>query len=434
MDMSSDLLLWRAALSRAPVVPDLMDQLRLAQLCQAAASDTSARMLYQMVGLHRGFSPGSFARQIDKSRLTDVVNLWRLPLPVAGDEHGTVERASNELQDFARRHAERLTAQLLVHHKSGSSAAPERPGTLEPINVSLPVVVDDLFVFLSGNPSREALEEVDSSLADIHRLVQGAGEFDYRAFASAPLPLLAAATVLASLQDYIYSNYDLMFGPRGSAALLHAVARFDYSGLGPYLSNLPRVARNSQDIFELAQIAQIASTATAGTMTREHWIVLLSARLTDELRDEVVDDLGDIGAMAALTEIFERLARLPSHRIDVLLAMRIRDAALDNADYDLGARAQALLARLFPENLLELRLLGEIYASAGLERAGEQVLATCLALTPNDLVLEARLAAIRAGTFAEYRIVHGFGTPPERLRNRLLRRERASFDEYETAP
>lgn len=422
METSVDALLWRSTLSHAPEVPNVLDQVRLVQLCHDAKLAASARMLDQVICLQLGFSPSSRALKVALTRLACEPDLARSLPQVFGAEFGTVERAIDELQHLAHHLALLLTIPVQKFSEAGSASPSFDQGEPESRNETLAVIVDDLFAFLHESLPQGALDKAGPNFAAIQQRNMGLGEVAYRSFASAPLPLLAAAMAAASLREYLVLADDFIFGPLGSAALLHAVARFDEAGLGPYFSNVPRLVRGSRDVFELAQIAQVAGCAAGAVTTREQWVVLLSARLTGSLRDEVVDDLGDIGATAALAAIFDRAVRQPDHRVDVSLIMRIRDAALDNADFDLGARAQASLARLFPDNLLERRLLGEIYATSGLTGAAEQVFLQCLAAAPDDTLIEERLTALRAGTFAKFRILHGFGTPSERLQTRRQRR------------
>ena len=236
------------------------------------------------------------------------------------------------------------------------------------------------------------------------------------------MPLLAAAVGYNSVQAFLLNTKDLALAPLGSAEVLYRAARLDSSGLGPYFSNVAQIARRSRDIRELVHAASEAALERGVDVGGEAWIGLLSRRLSGPLLNEVIDDLGDLGDSAALSIIFERASSFPDAGIDLNLVTRIRDAALDNLDYDLASRAQGLVARLKPGNMSERMILGSIDASAGRRTAAEQAFLAILALEPESADTLARLKAVSSGGFGPFAVRQGYGSPKDRQTTRLRRR------------
>ena len=248
---------------------------------------------------------------------------------------------------------------------------------------------------------------------------------DHRTFAHASLSVLVPAIAAAALIDFTQRRRDLWDAPHGSPILLHQAARLDRGGLGPYFANVGRLARHSRDMIALAEIARNAAAqagAAGPAATLAPWIALLARGCGPALLNELIDDLGDAAAGDALLAILEQTMIRPATMVDPSVVMRLRDAALDNADHALAVRAQAGIARLYPESELEAALLGAIQASGGAWHQARATFNRQLACARSDGPLRERLTALETGQFAPFIVDRGFGSPPDRQARRLHRR------------
>lgn len=405
METALDLLAWRAALPNGPAAPEPQALLDAASRCRAAGAQEAARLLFEAAYLRLGCSPQRRAEQAALALWSDAA-VEPPPLEPAG---GTIGIAMGELRSLARRLGDGPSLD------PAPEPIPDR-GT-EPEDVAC--TMGALLASLRAPEDGAALDTLGRALARFGPAGSMLLKLDYRCFATAPLDLLTPAVAVASLRAFLGETRDLRGGPFGSPALLHRAARFSSFGLGPWFGNVGLIARSSRDLFELARLAQRAGNGRASVLA---WVVLLSRSVMGALLNEVIDDLGDLGAGDALTAILARQAARPEDEIDQAVIRRIRDAGLDNLDYDLAAQAQAVLVRLEPGRLLERRLLGTIQASGGDRVTAAYTFRDCLEAQPGDEHLRTLLAAARADAFAPHAVRRGWESPPGRQEFRIARR------------
>ena len=421
---SIEQIVWRAALRDASHAPEAQAEQRAAELCLEEGLAEPAQLLFIGTSLRQGFSQ---AAGNSRATLAARIGLPQTehPARARSSGEGTVEIAIGELEDFARVASRSIAGSLAAapasdHASTGGDRALKGP-------LDLGALFRDLYAYFDETPLAGGAPDGDLLLARLRVAAQQSSAVDYRLFHSAPLTVLATALAMASAREFVLGNHDLLFAPGGSAEVARRAARFDQFALGPYFSNVHRVATGAREIFELAGIAHRAGLEGDADVPSIRWVLLLSQHLTGALRDEVIDELGDLGAMAELTTMFERIVRRRGRIEDIPVTTRLRDAALDNGDYDLAARAQMLVVSLSPRDRLERLILGSIEGTAGRIAAAEQSFLTCLELSPGDREIIKRLEALRNGAFGPYAVRQGFGTPPERLVARLrLRGGRAS--------
>ena len=392
-----DEISWRETLARTGAEPDAVALLATAEMCEAAGLADAARTLFATAAILQGFSRQAIA---GRAALAERLGMSETPPATVPSGTDTVEIAIGDLKAFAE----------ACGGKAPATAAPEPdaddlPGALHAW-LSAPA---------SGAQGAALLEQ-------LRRLVPRVQGLEPSSFRAAPLRLLASTLVLIGLRTFATTNHELLFGPLGGADAVHRAARFDSHALGPYFGNVGRVAGNSRDVFELARIARQAGLEAGHEPAPAAWVLLLSQHLAGALRDELVDDLGDLGAMPALAGIIDHAARRPRGKLDLPLVGRVRDAALDNGDTDLAARAQMLIVQQRPDSLLERQILGLIDATGGRIAAAEQSFLACLLLAEEDAQSLAYLEALRTSAFAPFALKKGYGSPPDRLAARLRRR------------
>ncbi len=423
----------RAVLVASACRPSLQDQLDGATAWLEAGLGEDARLLFESVFIQQGFSWRLAAARrglLTRLGLESSDPAARTPPPGRGN---TVELAISELRAFAAATGP-MIARSLADHAARTHKTPGlhpnavlRRAVAAPSERAMSEVVATIFAWLHA-PSPSASD--DAAAEAMIDSLRGAGVETVRlgpAFAAASPAMLAAALALDGLRRFLLESSDLLLEPLGSTRLFHATASLDSAGLGPYLGNVGQIVRRSANLFELAAIAAEASATAGAPVGEEAWIVLLSRSFQGALLYEVVDDLGDRGAMFALGAILDRI--LAATPVDRLLVARLRDTALDNLDYALAARAQQAIVGLDPLDLLELNILGVIDASGGRTSAAEQSFLACLALTPEDEDedenVRARLDAARLRRFEPYAVTQGFGSPHDRQLRRLRRRSAA---------
>ncbi|WP_139198118.1 hypothetical protein [Sphingomonas gellani] len=425
METSFDLLLWRGTLADAPPVPTARDLAEWAEVLADAGEDAGAALLSDVAALHDGFSPQMIASRTGSACARPAGYPSR---PDGASLDWTLHLGLSELSELARRAAAagrpRLARPLLLP----LSCRADNIGT----GALVPGAIGDIAV--TARTLRTALEseigaegrssdKLATLLASLVEADRRYPALDYRAFAQASLTLLVPAIAMIGLLDFALSTRDLWSGPLGSPSLFHHVARQDSAGLGPYLGNVGRLARNSHDVVDLARIAcRAAAEGGDGDAALEAWIALLSRGCRREMLYEIVDDLGDQAAHGPLLAILDRTASRPAAAIDTDLVRRVRDVGLDNGDYALAAHAQQVIVRLAPDNRLEGVILGSIEASGGEFGRAEAIFRHWLARTPDDLDLRERLLDVTRDRFDRFAIPHGYGSPADRRDTRLNRR------------
>ncbi len=415
----------RLTVGSAASPPSLQDQLDWAEQLLADGAVGEGRLLLQSAAIQSGVSSqlaAVFAR-LDPGLAPPAASL-----PSGASPGNTVALAMSELRTLSRavgpsiaervgRGATRATFSPGLHPVAHLAKAAPRPSA-QPLRA----LVAELSAWLQA-PGPEP-SDTDRAGALIDRL-RGASGLERQAlgrFAAAPQGLLAEIMALTSLRRFLQGASDLLYGPLGSTGLFHATARLESSGLGPHFSNIGQIARRSADVFELAGIAARASSPGAGADLEQAWVALMSRGLSGGALEEVVDDLGDRQASFALEVILERTLQGSAEDVDLPLVARIRDAALDSLDYPLASRAQRSLVDRRPADVLERAILGAIDASGGRYRAAEDSFVACLAISPDDEDIRARLDGVRMHRFQPYAVTQGFGSPRDRQLYRLRRR------------
>lgn len=407
MDTSLDLLAWRASLADAEPAPSAALLGEWASRLAASEVEDGAALLADVAALYQGFSP-----QAEASRQSGDPSFSRpfghRPLPAS--EH-MMRRTLAELGELAG-----------MLNKPADRAIPTAPP-----NSGAPVDVAEsaraLRHLLEQPWSPEDGAELAALLARLAGVERGLPTLDYRNFAPAPLTVLVPAIATVALLDFVLSMRDLWASPLGSPELLHRAARLDEAGLGPYLGNVDRLAPDSRSLIALARLAHDnGEQAGKRKLGLEQWIGLLSRGCGERLLLEIVDDLGDVAAHEALSVILERIASRHVMAFDPVVVTRVRDAALDNGDYALAARAQQAVVHFKADDRLENLILGEIEASGGHFARAARIFRHWLARSPNDPDLRKRLEAAEAERFDKFFIERGFGSPSARQVVRLHRR------------
>lgn len=413
MAVAVEHLVWRATLAGAPAVPGWQE---LAAWAPHLGEDGA--VLRDCAALLHGFSPEAAAFR---------ARGWRPPGAGAqstppGKSDSTIDVAIRELEEAARDFSPTLAAV----EQPAFSGRPDAPAGIGPGIPAGPLPGD---LAATAAALMALLSDPDLSdpaaLADLLERLAEAGRrlprLDYRQHADAAPPLLAASLAAAVLIDFAGATRDLACRPLGSPALLHRSARFAVAGLGPYFGNIGRVVRDSGDVFDLARRAAAAS-GRADEDAVGAWIALLSRGCHGPLLRQLIDDLADHAATAPLVAILDRAAGARDAAIDEGLIRYLRDAALDIGDYRTAARAQATIVRLRPGDVLELEILGTIHAGAGELVEAEAAFRGSLALAPDHAGVRARLDTLGTAAFEPFAIDRGFGSPADRVDQRLVRR------------
>ncbi len=425
-EASSALLQARLLLNGSGRVPGMQDQIDWAELCLLQGLRDPGRLLFETAFIRQGFSPQCLAEQ---NRVARRTGLWPQAQAINAPSYtGTVDGAVAELHALARTTSRRIARSIVgrpprdqtepsPHASSMSQAASLDAGVGD-----LGQAVHALFLWLRASTLPSNWNGLETLMASLRGTIRQMPHLDHRTFTGAALPLVATALSVSALRDFLLVNSDLIVEPFGSAELFYRVARFDSACLGPYFTNVQRLVRKSRDVFELAYVGVSAAEESGVEIGLEPWLALLSRCLTGALLDEVIDDLGDAGAMSALALIYNRAASLPDDLIDLRMIRRLRDTALDNLDYDLASRAQALVVRLCPGALHERVILGTIDGSAGRITAAEQSFTTCLKLAPEFEDVRSRLIALRSRKFGPFMVQQGYEIPEDRQIPRIRRR------------
>lgn len=434
--------LGKASLLRALVAAErdgavLQDIVDCGDQAAALGAERDARLLYDIAFLRAGFSPTRQRWQAETAEARGFA------VPAAalrdGEPPFSVDLALAEL------------AALLPLAGAGDLPPSDQPLAYDP---PPPAVPAPLRAMLSGATAVPELADRCGRLCD---LLRSEGNEDVvgeaaavRASLAADLmpfrPLRMADLADASLHDlighfaagrlrtFLRMTHDLAEAPLGSPALFHAAARLDEAGLGPWFNHVGQVVRTGRELLAFVALAAERSVEAARGEV-ERWAILLSAGLPQYRQLHLIDDLGDLGMVAALRGMLQRTARLAERRLDRDPVWRIRDAGLDLGDYRLAALAQRLAADWDAANALEWKILGEALATGGAFEEAEEAFVTALALQRRDRDGLRRLRAVRAGDFTNYRLEGGFGSMPSRRRLRAQHRpaEAAPLDLPEQA-
>jgi hypothetical protein len=422
-----DILAKRARVASMDRIASVQDQIEWANLCLAKRERGLAKMLYQIAFVREGLSAQLQAKQAGYAKLAGLPQAFGFPIRGVKDA-GTIEIAVSDIRKLAHALSAQFAQGLMAPTEPTPNTLPHaatpahRVATPDPPS-DVAAMIERLYQFLYRSNSPAQTEKVEALITQLQIANWQVPEFDFRPFHVAPLPELVMAMAFSGLQDFINQHQDLISLPFGSAETLNALARLDSFGLGPYFANVPRLARRSRDIFELADIAASASEEVGiDVVDVSLWTAFLSRGTKGPLLWEIIDDLGDRDERTALTVILHREASKPSDQIDISLITRLRDTALDNLDYRLAGRAQALIVELRPNQVLEWLILGEVEGSAGRIGTAEQALLRCLELQPDYEDATTRLFALRSHNFDPYAVTMGFGSPEDRRLNRLRRR------------
>ena len=414
----------RVALTRGSGRLDIQEQLDWGEALLAAGDPASARVLIESGFIQQGFSP-----QLETAR-TDhyaALGIEREEHARAGRDRArgtTVDIAIAELRAFAGEHGERIAASASGSLRRGEGKPGLHPtaalarGASSPSERAVGELVSRALAWLRTAPERDdgagvaAIDALRGSESNPLRLT-AAG------LAGAAPAVLANAIAVQEMRAFLRAHGDLLLPRLGSPALFHATAAFDSMGLGPYFGNIGQVVRGSVNLFELAAIAMEAAGTAPEPIAEQAWLALLSRNLTGWIRFDFIDELGDRNASFALTLILERAVAVAADDVDRSLVARIRDAALDNLDYDLAGSAQQTLVDLSHDDWLERRIMGAIQASAGRIAAANQLLSACLDERPGDEQLGQEVVANRERRYAPFALVKGFGSPRDRQLKRL---------------
>ncbi len=293
----------------------------------------------------------------------------------------------------------------------------EEPPVAETSGDRLQTAALRLLQAIHSPASAEVFTDMAVALHDLR------SEVEDSPLASAPVEARGTADLgYAALRSYILDVHDFAIPPLGSPALLHALARASAAGVGGLGSRTADLARHGRDALALLQLALGHPLTAAPEAQRTRGVLLLAQRAPEWLRREMVDELADLGLRGPLRALINAALRAPGHRRDREFLQRLRDAALDLGDLQLGWDAQRLLAEGWSDDPNEWQALADIAAYRGEFAEAEALFGRALTLDPDAEHARACLEALRAGEHGRFANPGGFGSSPERRR---LRAERA---------
>lgn len=401
-------------LSGAPHSLSEEAQIQCAELCLSGGRVEVARALYEIVFLWRGFSAAELRWQAEVAGHTglgigeDVAG----EAPDGGSQSNTVALAVDELERLARRAA---WAARGVDDEAAPDVAPIEIGAA-PVAGALDSVVDQvhaLYEMMRRPWAEDSSHGATRMLQDLLHTIGRAPPVNFALICTAPVADLATAVVRDGLERWLVDCRDLIDQPFGSAVLLHGAARLETAGLGPYFRNVDQIIRRSADLLDLARCATVAAAQGLGM---DIWVTLLSRKVSVSTGLDLVDELGDHGALSTMAMMVRWTASKPVNDNPIDRLWRLRDTALDLAAFDLAAETQAVIVRRRPHHLHELHILGAIQATGGHVIEAEAAFRQCLAANPNDTDAKLRLEALRAGQFSAFELRKGFGTSPRHHR------------------
>ena len=411
----------RVGLTRDSGRLDVQEQLDWGEALLASGDRASARVLIEGAWIQQGFSP-----QLEAARADMLTALGLDPVPRAAPARGnTVDNAIAELRAFARRFGGHIEASSLgslrpVAGKPGlHPTATLARGASRPSERGVAALVGQAVSWLRSAPSGQDEEAGAAAVEALRGSEREPARWTTAGLAGAETAVLANAVAAQQLRAFLRAQSDLLLPRLGSPALFHAAAMFNSMGLGPFFGNVSQIVRGSVTLFELATIAMDAAETAAEPIVEQAWLALLSRNLSGWLRFDFIDELGDRNASFALTVILERATAVAADDVDRSLVARIRDAALDNLDYDLAGMAQGQLVGLSHDDWLERRIMGIIQASAGRIAAADQLLSACLEERPGDEGLAREVVANRERRYAPFALLKGYGSPLDRQLKRI---------------
>lgn len=413
------------------------DHLDCAELALAGGLADAARTLYELAFLRTGFSA---ARRRWQADLATATGLW-------GDQRDDLRNDADAALDRGRFSIDiavddlRGLLDLPAGPRGGDVAADPggRVGAAAPPSPAdargVPALVTSLCALLRRPPDGAVAGRLEAVLDHVRRDLLERPPMRLADHASGPIDDMVAAFAANSLRELLRFGWGLAFAPLGSAALFHAASRVADGGLGCHFRNVQQLIRRGRDVLGLIQLASAgAADAPVARDRLERWSALLSLHLDRSSRIDLVNELGDLGLLDAIAGVLAMAERQPeTHRSRDLLWC-IRDAALDNGAGSLAARAQALIARRWPDEALEWIILADVAATAGDRRGAAAALVRALRLRPDDAGARERLAELRARLYATYEVHAGYGTPRHRQVIRMRRRAMLARDGAASAP
>jgi ADP-heptose:LPS heptosyltransferase/tetratricopeptide (TPR) repeat protein len=383
------------------------DQLvELADGLDGAGAERAARLLYLALLLRSGASPdeADWRRSIRR----------RLRLPDDDDEvHLGPGQACTAL-DLAVRELRALLQLTPPPETVGEPVSSSTKPLTGADDQRLEDAVNRLLRALHKPAAPSVFAEIAQGLQDLRTAVLTAPD---HATAEDPYDLGRAA-----LGRYLSDMNDFAYAPLGSTALLHALARTSATGVGSLGLRTGDLCRNGREALALLQLALGVPLTRAAEARCACGVLLLAQRAPDWLRRELVDELGDLGLVRPLRALMDVEARDPSRCRDRELLQRLRDAALDLDDLQLGWDAQHLLAQSWGDDKNEWQALAELTARRGAFAEAESYLEKALWLDPGSEHARERLEWLRAGDHGRFADRGGFGSSPDRRRLRAERR------------
>ena len=397
--------------SRSSVVVDLDDAAQLLDAADAlveSGARPAARLIYMTLLLRSGAS----ADEADWR-----TGLWSgSGLPSPEDNARPVSSQKRTALDIAITELNLLLALDAAPATTSPPPALEETPMADPSSNRLESAALRLLRALHSAPSAAVFADMAETLNDLWSDTQRA------ALSSAPSGVREAIDLgRAALQGYILDVYDFAFPPIGSPALLHALARASAAGVGSLGLRSADLARHGRDALALLQLALGRPLTIAPEAKRTRGVLLLAQRAPSWLRREMVDALADLGLSAPLRAMMDAAQRAPEHRRDREFLQRLRDAALDLGDLQLGWDAQHLLAKGWADDRNEWQALGDIAVYCGKFAEAEELFKKALSLDAGAEHARGRLAALRAGELGGLVNQGGFGSSLERRRLRAER-------------
>ncbi len=403
-----DALVRRAILTAGHDLDRLSEQEDCVPLLKGAGRDDAARALSLVLRLRGG-----------------------VPAEEAGEGGDPIDLAVGELRALFALEPELPglpdRAQALAED-AGPAAGGAPPSDQPPFMFTLSTWLEDLTGALREPPSGPAVRTTGELLARLRQEVLEQGSPDLQDASPDP-GVLGFRLALASLRRFLVANYHAAYGPVGSPALFHRLARARAPGLGAYGRHAADLVRGARETLALLQLAR-GRPLCEWTPALSRWSLVLLQATSGRLRIELVDELADLGLTSVLWGQLASVLREPDRRPDRELLQHVRDAGLDLQDLELAWRAQALIARWWSDDKNEWLAQGDIAIYRRDYAQAEALFERALRLAPDDGHGQRRLQALREGRGDEVASIGGFGTPDARkqLRAERLRGEAPPAD------
>jgi hypothetical protein len=421
----------------------VQDQIDCAELLFAGDLRDSARTLYNVTFLRLGFGASGVTRQAEiasRTRLWEDDEWMRSPIAPVSQLGHAFAIAIDELKEILNSTTD--IAIVSVRKTEAGEPISGRPGavTMDPSAFAAMAngvgdLCEQLCAVLRHPVTDRSREDLDRLLARVQHEVLSQPSLDFRSYVG-EIPLMAACLAFNSFRSFFLSNYDLAYPPFGSTELFDMMARLDGVGLGTYATNMTQLIGNCRDIFGMIQLA--AGTKSDGTVERdllETWSVRLSQHVDGSLLHGLIEELADLGLMAAIWGIYGRIVRQSDVFPDMGILWCIRDAGLDNGDVSLALAAQKEVLRWSPDSTIEWIVLGEMEATYGQMEEAKASFMRALRIEPAHKGAKERIEALRTGRFERFTINGGFGSSNTRklLRSARQRQAPGDWDEVSTA-